>query len=113
LRQDFRSDAAIKCKVRLLKNQGQLFTFLDYDNIPWNNNSAEHAVKAFVYVRRDFSGISTENGIRDYLTLLGLCETCRIRGLSFLDFLRSGEVDIDVFAQNRQRPRIKEKLHSD
>jgi predicted RecB family nuclease len=112
LRQDFRSDPAIKCKVRLLKNQGQLFTFLDYDNVPWNNNNAEHAVKAFVYVRRDLSGISTENGIRDYLNLLSLCETCRIRGLSFLDFLRSGEIDIDVFAQNQQRPRINEKLHS-
>jgi hypothetical protein len=79
----------------------QLFTFLDYDDIPWNNNNAEHAVKAFVRLRRDLAGISTERGIRDYLILLSVCETCRIRGLSFLEFLRSGERDIDAFTKNR------------
>jgi len=101
--QDFRTDAAAKCKLRLLKNRTQLFTFLDYDNIPWNNNNAEHAVKAFVYLRRDIRGNSTESGIRDYLILLSLCETCRIKGLSFLEFLRSQETDIDAFAQKRIR----------
>jgi hypothetical protein len=101
--QDFRTDTAAKCKLRLLKNRKQLFTFLDYDNIPWNNNNAEHAVKAFVYLRRDIRGNSTESGIRDYLILLSLCETCRIKGLSFLEFLRSQETDIDAFAQKRIR----------
>jgi hypothetical protein len=95
------TETAEKCKTRLLKNRMQLFTFLDYDGIPWNNNNAEHAVKAFVRLRRDFAGISTEKGIRDYLILLSVCETCRIRGLGFLEFLRSGERDIDAFAKNR------------
>jgi predicted RecB family nuclease len=100
-RQNYVTEPAEKWKTRLLKNQMQLFTFLDYDDIPWNNNNAEHAVKAFVRLRRDLAGISTERGIRDYLILLSVCETCRIRGLSFLDFLRSGERDIDVFAKNK------------
>ena len=100
-RQTYLTETAEKWKTRLLKNQMQLFTFLDYDEIPWNNNNAEHAVKAFVMLRRDLAGISTERGIRDYLILLSVCETCRIRGLSFLDFLRSGERDIDAFAKNR------------
>lgn len=98
-RQNYVTETAEKCKTRLLKNRMQLFTFLDYDDIPWNNNNAEHAVKAFVRLWRDFAGISTERGIRDYLILLSVCETCRIRGLSFLEFLRSGERDIDVFAK--------------
>ena len=100
-RQEFRTDAAAKCKVRLLRNQNQLFTFLDYDKIPWNNNNAEHALKAFVYLRRDISGMSTESGIRNYLILLSLCETCRIRGLSFLEFLRSRKTDVDAFAKKK------------
>ena len=29
-----------------------MFTFLDFDDVPWNNNNAEHAVKAFVSLRR-------------------------------------------------------------
>ena len=79
----------------------QLFTFLDYDDIPWNNNNAEHAVKAFVMLRRDLVGNSTEKGIHDYLILLSVCETCRIRGLSFLEFLKSGERNIEAFASKR------------
>ena len=100
-RQTSLTETSEKWKMRLLKNQMQLFTFLDYDDIPWNNNNAEHAVKAFVMLRRDLAGISTERGIRDYLILLSVCETCRIRGLSFLEFLRSGERDIEAFTKNR------------
>ena len=39
-------------------------------------------------------GITTEKGIRDYLVLLSLCETCKYLGVDFLNFLRSGEKDI-------------------
>lgn len=102
---DYHTETALKCKKRLEKNRGSLFTFLDYDGVPWNNNNAEHAIKAFALLRRDFSGVSTEKGIQEYLILLSICETCRFRGVSFLDFLRSGEKDIDVFADSRRKIR--------
>ncbi len=38
-----------------------------------------------------------------------ICETCKYRGLDFLDFLRSGEKDIDVFAASQQRRRKSTK----
>jgi hypothetical protein len=91
----FTSETAVKCKQRLERNRESLFTFLDYDNVPWNNNNAEHAVKAFAVLRKDFKGLSTEKGIKEYLILLSICETCRVRGISFLDFLRSGLTDIN------------------
>jgi hypothetical protein len=34
------------------KYSRELFTFLDYDGIPWNNNNAEHAIKYFAKYRR-------------------------------------------------------------
>src|SRR5437016_6661216 len=71
------SDTAVKFKERLEKNRDKLFTFLSYDNIPWNNNNAEHAVKAFAALRRVIGGVTTEKGVREYLVLLSLCETCR------------------------------------
>ena len=40
----------------------------------------------------------TEKGLREYLVLLSICETCKRRGISFLDFLLSGETNIDTFA---------------
>ena len=98
---DYQTETALKCKTRLEKNRGGLFTFLDFDGVPWNNNNAEHAIKAFALLRRDFSGVATEKGIRDYLILLSICETCKCKGVSFLDFLRSGGKDIDAFAESK------------
>ena len=47
----YRSEVAKGYQARLAKNEGKLFTFLDHDGVPWNNNPAEHAVKAFAYYR--------------------------------------------------------------
>jgi hypothetical protein len=100
--QNYQTETAVKCKNRLEKNRHTLFTFLDYDNVPWNNNNAEYAIKAFALLRRNFSGVSTEKGIQEYLILLSICETCRFKGVSFLDFLRSGEKNIDAFASSQR-----------
>lgn len=98
------SETAAKFKERLEKNRDKLFTFLSHDNVPWNNNNAEHAVKAFAALRRTIGGVTTEKGVREYLVLLSLCETCKYMGIDFLDFLRSGEKDLHAF-ENRQRRR--------
>ena len=98
---EYRTDAAQRCKARLERNRHTLFTFLDFDGVPWNNNNAEHAIKAFALLRRDFGGGVTEKGLREYLVLLSVCETCKCKGLSFLDFLRSGEMNIDAFAERK------------
>jgi predicted RecB family nuclease len=94
---DYQSEIAIYYKKRFERNGNKLFTFLDYDGVPWNNNNAEHAIKAFAELRNVIGGSSTEKGIREYLILLSICETCKYKGVSFLDFLRSGEKDIDMF----------------
>jgi len=98
---EFQSEIALKCRQRLEKNRETLFTFLHHDNIPWNNNNAEHAVKAFALLRRNFDGLSIEKGIREYLILLSVCQTCKYMGVDFLDFLRSGEKDIHAFAESQ------------
>ena len=104
-RRECLSETAMKCKQRLEKNRNTLFTFLDHDDVPWNNNNAEHAVKAFALLRRDFDGLPTEKGIKEYLILLSVRETCKYMGVDFLDFLRSGEKDIHAFAESRRRRR--------
>jgi Transposase IS66 family len=91
-------DESVKFVERLLKNRNKMFTFLDFDGVPWNNNNAEHAVKAFVTLRRVIDGVTSEEGLRNYLILLSLCETCKYKSIDFLDFLRSGSKDIEDFA---------------
>jgi transposase len=97
------SGLAQKTQERLKKNRTRLFTFLEYDNVPWNNNNAEHAIKSFAALRDVIEGPSTERGIRDYLILLSICQTCAYREIDFLGFLRSGETKIDGYIGKRGR----------
>ena len=96
------SEIAVKFKERFEKNRDKLFTFLSFDGVPWNNNNAEHAIKPFAKLRHIIGGVTTEKGIRDYLVLLSVCQTCKYMGVDFLDFLRSGEKDIHAFAESRR-----------
>jgi hypothetical protein len=102
---EFRTEVAIGYKKRFEKHRADLFTFLNHDDVPWSNNNAEHAIKAFARLRNMIDGVSTPKGIRDYLVLLSISETCKYKGLSFLDFLRSGETDVDAFAAHTGRAR--------
>ena len=102
---DYQSEAALKCKERFERNRDKLFTFLNYDGVPRNNNNAEHAIKAFARLRDVIAGSSTEKGIEEYLTLLSVCQTCKYMGVDFLDFLRSGEKDIYAFMESRRKHR--------
>jgi predicted RecB family nuclease len=95
----FRSEAANKVKKRFERNREKLFTFLRYDGVTWNNNNAEHAIKSFARLRDIIAGSSTKKGIEEYLTLLSVAESCKYRGVDFLDFLRSGQTDIAAFAR--------------
>lgn len=90
----YRTEVARAYAERFQKNRDSLFTFLDCDGVPWNNNNAEHAVKAFALLRNVIRGNGTEKGLKEYLVLLSLCETCRCKGVSFWEFLRSGDATI-------------------
>jgi len=98
--QNFKSELAQKYQKRFQKNEHTLFTFLDYNGIPWNNNNAEHAIKYFADFRRIMrrGGNFTEKGLKEYLILLSIFQTCQYKGINFLKFLVSQEKDIDRFA---------------
>jgi hypothetical protein len=108
----FKSESAVKCRQRFQKNRDKLFTFLGYDNVPWNNNNAEHAIKAFARLRDVIAGSSSKKGVDEYLTLLTVAQTCEYQGLDFLDFLRSGETDVETFSRYRRKPPRKENENS-
>jgi hypothetical protein len=88
------TEVGLALRKRIEKNRDKLFTFLNYDGVPWNNNNAEHAVRAFTRLRNVIN-TSTPNGSRDYTTLLSIQQTLHYRGKGFLDFMRSGKMEID------------------
>lgn len=101
LRQPYRSEMAEAYRNRLLKYQDKLFTFLNHDGVPWNNNNAEHALKKFADYREMVDGQFSETGLKEYLVLLSIYVTCKYKRISFLRFLLSQEKDIDAFRQNK------------
>jgi hypothetical protein len=88
------TEVGLALKKRIEKNRNKLFTFLNYDGVPWNNNNAEHAVRAFTRLRNVIN-TSTPQGTREFATLLSIQQTLRYRGMSLLEFMRSGRMEID------------------
>jgi predicted RecB family nuclease len=95
--QKFQSELALHYQKRVGKYKDKLFTFLDHDGVPWNNNNAEVAIKRFASRRRIMGASFTEKGIQDYLVFLSIYQTCRNKNVSFLRFLRSGMFDLDAY----------------
>lgn len=98
----YKSELVVKYQKRFLRYRESLFTFLEYDRVPWHNNTAENAIRHFAK-QREVSGALFESSTRDYLLLLGIRQTCRFQDKPFLKFLLSGEQDIDKFKAPKRR----------
>jgi hypothetical protein len=94
---EFKSEIAQYYQKRIEKYKDKLFVFLDYDGVPWNNNTAENAVKLIASRRKIVGTAFTEDGIKDYLILLSIFQTLRYRQTSFWTFLLSGKTNIQAF----------------
>lgn len=105
---NYHSELSIKYQKRFERYQESLFTFLEYDSIPWhNNNTAERALR-HIAIQKKISGSFFETGANSYLALLGIMQTCRFQEKSFLKFLVSGEKDVDAF----KSPKIKKRTQT-
>jgi hypothetical protein len=91
-KRDYQTEVAVAYRTRFEKNRNKLFTFLNFDGVPWNNNNAEPAIKAFVKLRRDMGGASTAKGIEDCLVLLSISETCKAKGADMLDLFLADDI---------------------
>jgi hypothetical protein len=89
------SQVAEALRKRIEKNRDTLFTFLNFDGVPWNNNNAEHALRAYTRHRNAMT-TSTPKGTREYAILLSIQQTIRFRNLNFLDFLRPGSLELSA-----------------
>jgi predicted RecB family nuclease len=91
---------------RFEKSGPKLFTFLDYDGVPWNNNNAEHAIKGFAKYRRVFDGYFTKDSLQEYLVLASVFRTCELNHVNVLEFLLSGEKTLaGLLGFSRRKPK--------
>ena len=105
------SDFAVKYQNRFAKYGDRLFTFLDHDGVPWNNNNAEHAIKRFVKYRRHADGRFTEKSLGHHLVLLSVLESCEYKSLPVLRFLLSKATELS-FSSMRQAERLSRATRS-
>ena len=97
---EYHSELTVKYQKRFLRYRESLFTFLDHDAVPWNNNMAERAIRHLA-VQRKISGTFFRSFVPSYLTLLAIAQTCRFQDKSFLQFLVSQQQDVDQFKGRR------------
>jgi predicted RecB family nuclease len=90
----YSSEVMLRYQKRIRKNATRLFTFLDHDTVPWNNNNAEHAIKYFAKFRELADGTFSERSLKEALLLLSIFQTCRFNSVNVVRFLLSGETDI-------------------
>ncbi len=101
---EYKCEVTQKYQKRFIRYKESLFRFLEEDGIPWNNNTAERASRHLA-VQRKISGCFFKRVAVQYLLLLGIAQTCRFQGKSFLNFLTSREKDIDQFKE-KKRPKV-------
>lgn len=111
LSKEYISEVTQQYQRRFLKNQEKLFLFLNHDNVAWNNNAAEHAIKLLATHQNKNLAFFRESRMEEYLKIMSIYQTCKYKGISFLKFMLSKEKDIDSYCEKFMRKRtIKSML---
>jgi len=89
-------EVTTRYQKRFQRYKDSLFTFMEEDDIPWDNNMAERAIRQLA-VQRKISGSFYKHAVPHYLLLLAISQTCRFQNKPFLQFLISKEKDVDEY----------------
>ena len=73
----------------LRKRQDWLFTFMDYEGVPWHNNDAERAIRQGALHRKISGGRRTWAGAEVFEVILSTYETAKTCGDRFIEMVRA------------------------
>ncbi len=96
----FQSEIGLYYQERFSRNRDKLFTFINYDNVSWNNNNAERAIKLLATHTNRKIKLFSENRMREYLQIMSIYQTCVYNNVSFLNFLLSKERDVERYIKS-------------
>jgi len=97
---EYSSEIASNYQKRFNKNRNDLFRFLNYDNVAWNNNNVEHAINWFARYRRFAGGLFTKRSLEELLLLLSVIQTCEYNDINVLKFLLTGKKGVRSITRN-------------
>ena len=78
---DWQDANAKRLVKRLRRHQDDLFTFLDQQGVPFDNNTAEREIRPAVIVRKNSYGNRSDQGADTQAILMSIFRTLRKRGL--------------------------------
>ncbi len=67
---------------RIRKHAEYIFTFLDYDHVPFENNFAERQIRPAVILRKNSQSNRSDQGAATQAVLMSVYRTLRLRGLA-------------------------------
>ncbi|NQT59610.1 MAG: transposase, partial [Bacteroidetes bacterium] len=95
----FQSEIGLYYQERFSRNRDKLFAFINYDNVSWNNNNAEKAIKLLATHTNRKIKLFSENRMREYLRIMSIYQTCVYNDISFIKFLLSKERDVEKYIE--------------
>ena len=78
---------ATRITKELRKRQDMLFTFMQYEDVPWHNNDAERAIRQGVLHRKISGGRRTWLGADVFGVLLSIYETSKKKKQRFMEMV--------------------------
>jgi len=79
-RAEYADADAARLGKRLLRHADQLFTFLDYLDVPFENNFAERMIRPAVILRKNSQSNRSEKGAATQAILMSIYRTLKLRG---------------------------------
>lgn len=79
----------LKTIIKKVNNQRpRILTFVEHANIPCHNNFGEYLIRIGVLKRKVSFGSKSAKGAQAYAILLSIYTTCKLKEISFIDFLK-------------------------
>jgi predicted RecB family nuclease len=102
-----KTEIGLYYQERFNRNRDKLFVFIHHDNVSWNNNNAEKAIKLLATHTNRKIKLFSESRMREYLVIMSVYQTCVYNNISFLKFLLSKERDIERYIKSNLSFRTK------
>lgn len=107
---DWNDTHAKRLIKRLRRHQNDLFTFLDQENVPFDNNHAERCIRPAVIIRKNSYGNRSQRGADCQAALMSVFRTLKQRGH---DPIRTVVAAVEQFLLTGKLPPLPPKATSD
>jgi len=109
-RAEYADADAARLGKRLLRHADQLFTFLDYPDVPFENNFAERMIRPAVIIRKNSLANRSEKGAAVQSMLMSIYRTLKLRGHNPINVVANA---LRTYVQTRTLPALPKVIVAD